>query len=76
MTINDLAEGQRAQILGVQGLDAQLTQKLVDLGMIKGVRVTLIHRAPLGDPLWLELKGYQLSLRRELAEHIAVEEIE
>ncbi|MEG1536721.1 MAG: FeoA family protein [Clostridiales bacterium] len=75
MTVNDLREGEKAVIVGISGLEGQITQKLMDLGLLRGVAVTMVHRAPLGDPVWVELKGYQLALRGDLARHIEIEEV-
>jgi len=43
------------------------------LGFLGGVEVKLLHKAPLGDPLWLELRDYQLSFRKDIAAQIMVE---
>lgn len=44
--------------------------KLMELGVWPGEKVTLVRRAPLGDPLIIELMGYQLALRASEARHI------
>jgi len=71
-TLDDLAYGESAVIAGLAGLDTPMEKRLLDLGLMAGETVTLIQRAPLGDPVWLEVKGYQLALRREVARCILV----
>lgn len=75
MTLNDLHEGQKARIVSLSALSPHLVQKFLDLGIMDGVEVTLVHRAPLGDPIWLELKGYQITFRNDIAANIEVEVI-
>lgn len=72
MTVNDLQSNEQAIIIGLDGLDGHLETRLLDLGLMSGALVTFIRRAPLGDPVWLEIKGYQLALRREVAARILV----
>lgn len=72
-TINDMQPGEKARIFSLEALDARTARKFLDLGLLRGETVTFIQRAPLGDPVWLEVKGYQLAFRKEVAEKIVVE---
>ena len=47
--------------------------RLREMGLLAGTRVTLIRTAPLGDPLEIKLRGYNLTLRKTEAEHVLVE---
>jgi len=47
--------------------------RLREMGLLPGTRVTLLRTAPLGDPLEIKFRGYNLSLRRSEAEHVLVE---
>lgn len=47
--------------------------RLREMGLLAGTRVTLIRTAPLGDPLELKVRGYNLTLRKTEAEHVLVE---
>ena len=47
--------------------------RLREMGLLAGTRVTLIRTAPLGDPLELKVRGYNLTLRKSEAEHVLVE---
>jgi len=75
MKLSQLAVGEKALVLSLAELPPRSRQKLLDMGLTRGVEIIMIHKAPLGDPLWLALKGYELSFRRELADLISIEKI-
>jgi len=75
MNLSQLTVGEKAVVLSLAALPPHSRKKLLDMGLTRGVEITMIHKAPLGDPLWLALKGYELSFRRELAEQISVEKL-
>ena len=62
MTLDKLTIGQSARILQVAG-KGELRHHLLDMGLNPGVEVTLRKVAPMGDPIELELRGYELTLR-------------
>jgi len=69
--LSALALGEHAVIERVEGHDA-IGQRLLDLGLIPGTRVTSVRRAPLGDPVVYELRGYRLCLRTAEADRVLV----
>ena len=71
-SINELEHGQEGTIMHV-GTAPAIRQRLLDMGILPGVKVKMERRAPGGDPVWIRIEGYQLSLRREEAEGVAVE---
>lgn len=73
MTINDLKIGQEGVILSVSG-EGPLRLRFLDMGLIPGTRVTLQKIAPMGDPVQIRLRGYELTIRREDAGKIALKE--
>lgn len=73
MTLDKLPIGQSARITSVGG-ERALRRRLLDMGLTPKTRVTLVKRAPMGDPLELELRGYSLTLRAEDAASIALGE--
>ncbi|MCQ2590241.1 MAG: ferrous iron transport protein B [Treponema sp.] len=75
MTIKDLEIGQSA-IVKVVGGSGALRQHFLDMGVIPGVKVTLVKYAPMGDPLELRIFSYELTLRKEEAAQIEVELVE
>ena len=75
MTVRDLQTGQTARIVEVGG-EGALRQHFLDMGMIPGVEVTLVRLAPMGDPMELRIRGYELTLRLADAEKIKAEPVE
>jgi len=72
MTLRELKIGQSAVIRAVGG-EGALRQHFLDMGVIPGAEVTVVKFAPLGDPMELEIHGYELTLRLEDAAQIEVE---
>ena len=63
-TLNDLKPGQSGTILTVGNQSGAVKRRLVDMGLTPGTEVKVTKIAPLGDPLEVSLRGYELSLRR------------
>ena len=74
MTLKDLEIGKSAVITSVGGKGA-LRQHFLDMGMIPGAEVTVVKFAPMGDPMELQVHGYELTLRLAEAEQIEIEQI-
>jgi Fe2+ transport system protein FeoA len=70
-TLDALDIAESARVVGIAGTGA-LAVRLAELGFVPGTLVRLVKRAPFGDPLQLELRGYHLSLRRAEAARIRV----
>lgn len=73
MTLDQLKVGHSALITAVGGQGA-LRRRLLDMGLTPKTRVMMRKVAPMGDPVELHLRGYELTLRLEDAREIAVEE--
>ena len=74
MTLRDIAVGRSAVIRKVGG-EGALRQHFLDMGVIPGAEVTVVKLAPMGDPMELEIHGYELTLRLADAAKIEVEPI-
>lgn len=74
MTLRDLEIGKSGIITAVGG-EGALRQHFLDMGVIPGAEITLIKYAPMGDPMALLIRGYELTLRLADAEKIEIEEI-
>ena len=74
-TLADLKPGQKARIVGYKEMGPTL-QRLMHLGLLKGVVVSLTRQALTGDPIEIRLLDYSLSLRRREAALLEVERIE
>ncbi len=72
MTLDQLKTGQSARIVSVAG-EGALRLRLLDMGLIPRTEVTLLKVAPLGDPIEIRLRGYDLTIRKEDAREITVE---
>ena len=73
MKLNELPVGGAARILQVGGSGA-LRRRLLEMGLTPKTRVTIRKRAPLGDPIELTVRGYELTLRLEDAARIDIAE--
>ena len=74
MKLNQVPIGQTVQISAVGGKGA-LRGRLLDMGLIPNTAVTVVRAAPMGDPIQIRLRGYELTIRLETASYIEVKEI-
>ncbi|MBR5382101.1 MAG: fused ferrous iron transport protein A/B, partial [Oscillospiraceae bacterium] len=74
MTLNELPVGGSAVITSVGG-EGSLRQHFLDMGVIPGTEITLMKFAPMGDPIELRLRGYELTLRVADAQRIGIDPI-
>lgn len=72
MTLDQIAVGKEVKIIAVGG-EGQLRVRLLDMGLIPQTVVRVQKVAPLGDPLEIHLRGYELTLRKEDAARIEVQ---
>jgi len=70
LNLSELLIGQKAIITDVSSLLIPL--KLLEMGCLPGNEVELLHVAPLADPLYLNMNGTHLAIRKELANHILI----
>lgn len=73
MTLDKLKVGQSAVITAVGG-EGALRCRLLDMGLIPKTKVTLQKTAPMGDPIEIHIRGYELTLRIDDAKNISVGE--
>ena len=71
-TLKDVKIGYRAKVVKLHG-EGALRRRIMDMGITKGVEVRVRKVAPLGDPIEITVRGYELSLRKEDAQMIEVE---
>ena len=72
MLLNELKIGQKARIRKVGG-EGALRLRFLDMGLIPKTVITLIKVAPMGDPIEVRLRGYELTMRVDEAKWIEVE---
>ncbi len=73
-TLKDIPIGGKAKVIKLYG-EGPIKRRIMDMGITKGVVIRIIKTAPLGDPIELTVRGYELSLRKEDAEKIEVEQL-
>ena len=72
MTLKDLKIGSSGTITAVGG-EGTLRCRLLDMGLLPHTHITVVKIAPMGDPMELRLRGYELTLRLEDAAKIEIE---
>ena len=70
--LSDLEKGQKAIIVQVGGKGA-VKRRMMDMGMVPGSEISVVRKAPFGDPIEYKIKGYSLSLRKSEAKKIMIE---
>lgn len=75
MTLDQLEIGKDAIIAAVQCEDNSLRRHILDMGLTPGTEVTLIKVAPMGDPMELMVRGYELTIRKDDAAKISIENV-
>lgn len=71
-TIGDMKIGETAKVVRLSG-EGAVKRRIMDMGLTKGVQVTVRKVAPLGDPIELTVRGYELSIRKDEAAKVEVE---
>lgn len=73
MKLSQMQAGERGIILALDGLSDTVRKKLMVMGVLPNIEVVLIRRAPMGDPLQVEVRGVSIALRENIAANIDVE---
>lgn len=73
MTLRDMAKGQTVKVKKISG-EGPVKRRIMDMGITKGISVYIRKVAPLGDPVEVTVRGYELSIRKADAEMIEVED--
>ena len=72
-TLADLKKGETAIIIDVSSTEIPL--KLLEMGCLPGNNVQLVQIAPFADPMYLNINGSHLAIRKETAEHVLIEKL-
>ncbi len=73
-TLANLSVGQSARITGIQAAPA-IRQRILDMGLIPDIRITLERFGPTGHPLWIACQGAQIALRIDEASGVLVDDV-
>jgi ferrous iron transport protein A len=71
MTLDQLKDGQAATVSALRH-DSEVGVRLMEMGLFEGAQVQVLRRAPLGDPIEIQLGDYRLSLRKTEAQAVDV----
>ena len=71
--LSELKVGQEAKVLKLNIMDRQIRRHLLDMGITRGVKINIKKIAPMGDPITIELRDYELAIRKADLELIEVE---
>ena len=71
-TLRETKIGSSARVVKIHG-EGAIRRRIMDMGITRGVEIKIIKTAPLGDPLEITVRGYELSLRKADAAMIEVE---
>ena len=74
-TLDQIEKGETGLVKNVEG-DGKIRRRLFDMGVTPGARVTLRKKAPMGDPIEITIRGYELSLRKAEAALVNIEVVE
>jgi len=72
MTLEDLKPGQEGTVISI-GEKGPMRRRIMDMGVTPGTVIKVIKVAPLGDPIEVNIRGYELSLRKEEAKYIQIQ---
>ena len=72
MTLSEIKIGQSAKVVKLYG-EGAVRRRIMDMGITKGTAIKIRKTAPLGDPIEVTVRGYELTLRKADAEMIEVE---
>jgi Fe2+ transport system protein FeoA len=69
--LSELKRGQKGEILLNKSLGS-VRRRLLDMGLVRGMKFEIVRKAPLGDPIEIQINGFLLSLRKEEAHDLVV----
>lgn len=70
-TLKDIKVGQTVEVAKING-DGAIKRRIMDMGVTKGTKLYIRKVAPLGDPVEVTIRGYELTIRKEDAQNIEV----
>jgi ferrous iron transport protein A len=73
--LKHLSPGDKAEIIGYDTSQKPYRERLLSMGLIKGTVIKLLNVAPLGDPIKISVRGFDLSLRKEEADILRIRRV-
>lgn len=75
MRFSEMKMGQKARIVGIQPGESVYRQRLIAMGLLPGTEFVVTRIAPLGDPVEIAVRGFSLSLRKDEANILLIEQV-
>ena len=75
MKLSELKKGEKASVVAISNSNNALKRRMLDMGITNGAEILVKKVAPLGDPVCLELRGYELCLRKSDLSSIEVNKL-
>jgi Fe2+ transport system protein A len=75
MTLKDLKVGGKGKIVKIEAGEKALRRRIMEMGLTKNTVLQVIKSAPLGDPIEISVRGYELTLRKADAELVTIVEV-
>ena len=72
MNLSELKPGEKGKVQKIE-ITGPVKRRIMDMGITKGVEILVRKVAPLGDPIELTIRGYELSIRKDDAKYIIIE---
>jgi len=73
LNLSEIKVGKKSRVLKIKP-ESSIRRRLMDMGIVPHTEVTVIGKAPMGDPIEIQLRGYKLTLRKIEAKDILVQE--
>ena len=73
MKLSELRIGQNGIVIDINIPDKMIKKHLMEMGLIKGTKLKMVKIAPTGDPICIEIRGYELAIRKAEARFVIVE---
>lgn len=73
MKLSNLRINKKAKVVSVNILNQSVKRHILEMGLVKGTIIKVCKVAPMGDPIIINLRGYELTIRKEEAEFVEVE---
>ncbi len=71
-SLDNVKSGEKCKVICIN-IEGQIKYRLLDMGIVKNTVIELVKKAPMGDPIQIYVRGYNLSIRKKIAEKIQVE---
>jgi len=72
MTLDQVNAGGQARVVSISG-SGRISKRLMEMGVVPGIVITIVKSAPFGDPVQIRLLGYSMAVRRSEAQAVTVE---